>query len=1016
LATSHIQFKPIIKPIKLMKKIYFSRYIFLLFFICLSGWAMAQAGTITGRVIDDSNQPVPGATVRLKGLTMGAATDVNGYFKIANAPGGQQVLVVSFLGYDNLEQPINVTGTVNVTMMLKSTSVLINQVAVIGYGTVKKSDATGAVDVVTAKDLNRGAVNSIQDALVGKLAGVSIISNSGAPGNTATILIRGTTSLNASTAPLYVVDGVPLSNELAGGTSNILAAINPDDVENITVLKDASATAIFGSRGSSGVIMITTKRGTKGKLTINYNVTASESVLPNEVPVYNASQFRAIVNETYPGQTAVTSLLGNANTDWQKQIYRSAFGQDHNLSVSGSTTNMPYRISLGYDDADGVLKTYNFQRTTLGINLDPSFFKHTLNVHINLKGLYNPNDFADQQAIGSAVNYDPTQPIYNGNTRYRGYTTWTTNGNTNVNGDPVTLATANPVARLNETDNKSTSRRSIGNIQFDYKIPGVDGLRANLNLGYDYQYTFGLNDVLNNTPWVSTPVALGGQNRVYNVGTHDALAEFYLNYNKNLKSIQSVIDVTGGYSFSDFYSYGNNINSDYALTPVNTTISPYKTDYKLLSFFGRLNYTFQDKYELTFTVRDDGTSRFGPTYRFGVFPAGAFSWKLMKEDFMKGSKIFSDLKLRLGYGTTGQQDIMGNDNYPYQAVFLKSDASSRYQFGNTFYYTLRPNPYDAGIKWESTTTSNIGIDFGFFNNRLTGSIDAYDKKTSNLLNVVQVAALTNFGSTVLENVGNMENKGAELSLNAIAIDQKDWHWKLGYNVSFNKNKITKLVGGNQPGYVQVNTNSQIQGTTSGDIQYNTVGQPINSFYVFQQIYDKNGKPIENGYVDRNGDGIINSADMYFDKSPDPKVTMGINSDVAYKRFDFSFSGRLSLGNYDYNNTAANSTYFGTYSSLGYLQNQTTAASLTQYKANPLTVNQSDYYIQNASFFKMDNMNLGYTFPNYAKNRLKLRVSAGVQNVFTITPYKGLDPEIAGGLDNNFFPRARIYQLGLNASF
>jgi iron complex outermembrane receptor protein len=975
---------------------------------------MAQTGTVTGRVIDESNLPLPGATVTIKGTTLNVAADINGYFKLANAPAGAHILVVTFVGYRPLEQPVTINGAVNVSLRLKSSSVLLNQVAVIGYGTVKKSDATGAVAVLTANDLNKGAVNSVQDAMMGKVAGVVITSNSGAPGNTSTIKIRGTTSLNASSDPLIVIDGVPISNVPVGGTANILTTINPDDIANITILKDASATAIFGSRGSSGVILITTKRGTQGKPVINYNATGSLSVLPKEVPVYDAAQFRAIVNETYPGVTAVTSLLGNANTDWQKQIYQNAFGIDQNLSITGATKNMPYRVSVGYNNSDGILKTYSFQRTTLGINLDPSFFKNTLTVHINLKGLYNPNNFADQAAIGSAVNYDPTQPIYNGNTVYRGYTTWTTNGNTDVNGAPVTLATANPVARLEETENKSTSRRSIGNIQFDYKIPGIDGLRANLNLGYDYAYAFGINNVLNNTPWISLPVALGGQKIEYNTGNRNALAEFYLNYKKNLKSIQSVIDVTGGYSFSDFYTFGNSINSDYNQT--QTKSFPYKTDYKLISFFGRANYTFKDKYELTVTLRDDGTSKFAPQYRFGLFPAGAFSWKIMNEGFMRDSKVFSTLKLRLGYGTTGQQDLNNNNNYPYQAVFLQSDPSTRYQFGNGFYYTLRPNPYDAGIKWESTTTSNIGIDFGFFNNRLTGSVDGYYKKTSNLLNVVTVPVLTNFGSTVLENVGSMENKGAELSLNAIIIDHTDWHWRLGYNLTFNKNKILDLVGGDQPGYVQANGSATIAGTTSGIIQYNTVGKPINSFYVFQQIYDKNGKPIENGYVDRNNDGQINSADLYFDKSPDPTVLMGINSDIAYKRFDFSFSGRLSLGNYNYNNVAANSTYYGVYSSLGYLQNQTTAATETQFKNVPLMTNQSDYYIQNASFFRMDNMNLGYNFPAYLNNKLKLRVNAGVQNVFVITPYKGLDPEIAGGLDNNFFPRPRIYQVGLNANF
>jgi iron complex outermembrane receptor protein len=974
---------------------------------------MAQTGTITGRVIDDENLPLPGATVALKGTALSAATDVNGYFKLTNAPSGAHVLVVSFIGYQSLEQPVTINGNLNVNLQLKSSSVLINEVAVIGYGTVKKTDATGAVDVVTAKDFNKGAVNSIQDAISGKVPGVVITSNSGAPGNTSTIRIRGTTSINASTDPLIVIDGVPVSNVPVGGTANILTAINPNDVENITILKDASATAIFGSRGSSGVIMITTKRGSKGAASVNYNATASLSVIPAEVPVYTADQFRTLVNQVYAGQTAVTSLLGNANTNWQNQIYQQAVGVDQNVSVSGSTKNMPYRISAGYDDADGVLKTYNFKRTTLAINLDPSFFDHTLNVHINVKGLYNLNNFADQTAIGGAINYDPTQPVYNGNTAYRGYTTWTTGGIKDINGPPVTLATANPVARLDETDNKSTNRRSIGNIQFDYKIPGVDGLRANLNLGYDYTLAFGHNNVLDSTQWIYLPVALGGQKINYNTVDRNTLGEFYLNYKKDLKSISSTIDATVGYSYSDFYTNGNTVQSAY--NGADVTMFPYKTDYKLISFFGRVNYTFEKKYELTFTLRDDGTSKFGPDYRWGVFPAAAFAWRIKDENFMKNSTVFSDLKLRLGIGTTGQQDLTNNDNYPYQSLFVQSDPSTRYQFGNNYYYTLRPSAYDAGIKWESTTTSDVGIDFGFFNNRLTGSIDGYYKKTSNLLDVVNVPVLTNFASTLLENIGSMQNVGGELGLNAILIAQKDLRWQLGYNVSFNKNKVLSLIGPNHPGYILPNQNAGISGTTSGVIQADEVGYPINSFYVFQQIYDKNGKPIEDGYVDRNGDGQINSADLYLDKSPDPKVLMGINSDISYKRFDFSFSGRLSLSNYNYNNVAANSTYRGLYSSLGYLSNQTTAAGATQF-TNALMTNQSDYYIQNASFFRMDNMNLGYTFPGYAKNKLKLRLSAGVQNVFIITPYKGLDPEIAGGLDNNFFPRARIYQLGLNATY
>jgi len=996
-----------------MKKIYFLRYIFPLLFVFLSNWVMAQTGTITGRIIDESNQPLPGATVTVKGTQSSAAADVNGYFKIAGAPAGQQTLVASFVGYKPQEQAVNISGPTTANFQLQPASVILNEIAVIGYGVIRKSDATGSVDVVTAKDFNKGAVNSIQDAIAGKLPGVVITSNSGAPGNTSTIHIRGVTSINASSDPLIVIDNVPISNIMVGGTANILTTINPDDVENITVLKDASATAIYGSRGSSGVILITTKRGAK-KLTIGYNATASVSVIPKEVPVYTGDEFRALVNNVYAGQTAITNLLGKANTNWQDEIYHKAFGQDHNLSVSGTAKNMPYRVSIGYNNSDGILKTYNFSRTTAAIGLDPSLFNNSLNIHINLKGVYNTNNFADQAAISNAVNYDPTQPVLNGNKRWRGYTTWTTNSNTDINGAPVTLAPANPLARLNETDNTSTSRRSIGNVQFDYKIPFVPFLRANLNLGYDYGETFGHNNVKDSTQWIYVPVASGGQRAMYNTVNRNQLAEFFLNYKRNLKSIASTVDVTGGYAYSHFYTEGGSSSYDYHQTTLNAA-SAYKTEYYLISFFGRANYTFKDKYSLTVTVRDDGTSKFSPKNRFGVFPAAAFAWRLKEEDFLKGSNTLSDLKLRIGYGTTGQQDLNNNNNYPYQARFSRSDNSSRYQFGDQFYYTQRPEGYDAGIKWESTTTSNIGLDFGFLNNRLTGSVDAYFKKTSNLLIVTNVPVLSNFSSVLLQNVGDMENRGAELNLTGVAIASPDVNWQIGYNISYNKNKVTRLNNSNDPNFINTNPFSGIAGTTSGLIQADKVGYPINSFYVFQQIYDTNGKPIENGYVDRNKDGQINSADLYLYKKPDPTVLMGINSSLKYKKFDFNFSGRLSLGNYNYNNVASGSTYRGLYSSLGYLANQTKAADDTKF-TNALQTNLSDYYIQNASFFRMDYMNVGYTFPNYGSKNFKLHVSAGVQNVFVITGYKGLDPEISGGLDNNFFPRARIYQLGLNCNF
>jgi TonB-linked SusC/RagA family outer membrane protein len=992
-----------------MEKIYSFRHSMLLILLLLSNLAFAQTNTITGRVLDESSQPLPAAAVLIKGTKLTALTDNEGYFKLNGAPSGPQILVISYVGYLSTETPVNVSGTQNVNVQLQPSSQGLNEVAVIGYGTVRKSDATGSLSVITAKDFNKGAVNSIQDAISGKLPGVVITSISGAPGNTSTIRVRGGASLNASNDPLIVIDNVPVDNTPMGGSANILATINPNDIENITILKDASATAIYGARASNGVMLITTKRGGKD-FQLNYNVTTSVSSLPKYVDNYTGDEYRAVVNKVYGGNTAVTSLLGKENTNWQNEIYQNAFGQDHNLSTSGMTKNMPYRLSLGYNNADGVLKTYNFSRTTAAIGLDPSLFDNYLNIKLNLKGLYNTNNFADQSAIANAVNYDPTQPVFNGNTKWRGYTTWTSDHK--IDGPPITLATANPLAQLGLTDNTSTVRRSIGNVQLDYKLHFLPDLHANLNLGYDYAKSFGHNNVLDQTQWIYIPVVAGGRNNVYDESRKNKLMDFYLNYSRELKSIESSINITAGHSWSHFYREGHNQSADYNLTSLQAP-NNYITEYYLLSFFGRLNYTFKNKYLLTFTLRDDATSRFAADQRWGLFPAGAFTWKIKEESFLKESNTLSDLKLRIGYGTTGQQDLNNGNNYPYLAKFTISDPASRYQLGNTFYNTLRPDGYDANIKWESTTTTNIGLDYGLFNNRLTGSVDLYFRKTKDLLSIVNVPVGTNFSSTVLTNIGDMENRGAEFSLNAAIVTGKDFTWNLGYNISFNKNKITNLSLNNDPNYKILR--GGIAGTTSGTIQAQSVGNPINSFFVYQQVYDSNGKPIEDQFVDRNGDNEFNSSDLYVYKKPDPTVQMGINSRLTYKDWDLNFSGRLSLGNYNYNNVAAGSTYRGLYSSLSYLSNQTKAAELTQFTTANNTI-FSDYYIEDASFFRMDNINLGYSLPRYFNNKLKLRLNAGVQNAFVITGYKGLDPEISGGLDNNFFPRARIFQLGLNCTF
>ncbi|POY36086.1 SusC/RagA family protein [Solitalea longa] len=991
-----------------MRKLYLFKYGLTLCLLLVSLVTFAQNGTLSGRVFDDENLPMPFAGVAIKGTTLKTGTNADGDFKFTGLPLGQTTVIVTVLGYELLEKTVNVTANTQVYFTLKPLTKTLTEVVVVGYGTAKKKDLTGAVGTLSNKDFNVGAVNSVQDAISGRIAGVSVTSISGAPGNTSTIRIRGGASLNASNDPLIIVDNVPIDNTAMGGAPNILSSINPNDVENVTVLKDASATAIYGSRASNGVILITTKKG-GDKFKLSYGLTTSLSTVPNKVPVYTGDEFRALVNKVYAGQTPVLSLLGTANTNWQDAIYQNAFGQDHNLAFSGKLKTMPYRVSFGYNNTDGTLKTYNFERTTLALNATPNFLKNSLKMTFNVKGMYNNNNFADQGAIGNAIFYDPTKPVYNGNERWRGYTTWTQDNT--LNGDPVPLATANPVAQLELTDNTSTVKRSIGNAQADYEMPFLKELHANLNVGYDYAKSQGHNNVMDNTQWINSPSVSGGRVNPYEETRRNQLLDFYLNYSKPLQKIQSKVEVMGGYSWSHFYREGADSATNVSGT-AKTEPNIYSSEYYLVSFFGRLNYTFKDRYLVTFTLRDDATSRFSSENRWGLFPSVAVAWK-MNDDFFKDSKTISDLKLRVGYGTTGQQDLNNGNNYPYLAKYTISDNASRYQFGNSFYNTLRPDGYDANIKWESTKTANIGLDYGFWDNRITGTLDFYQKKTEDLLSIVDVPAGTNFSARVLTNVGDMENKGVEFTVNAKLLSKSALKWNVNYNISYNKNKISNLSLTDDPNYEVMVGN--IAGTTSGTIQVQKVGHPINSFYVYEQIYDRDGKPMEDVYVDRNKDGVVNTSDLYVFHKPDATVLMGIGTTLNYKRWDFSAFGRWSLGNWNYNNVAANSTYRGFYSTLGYLSNQTTSASDTRF-TTALKTNTSDYYIQDASYFRLDNVSLGYHLPAMYHQKVNLRLNLNVQNVFVITDYKGLDPEISGGLDNNFFPRSRTFQLGLNCDF
>ncbi|MFN3378153.1 MAG: SusC/RagA family TonB-linked outer membrane protein, partial [Runella zeae] len=749
-------------------------------------------------------------------------------------------LVFSFVGMLTQEVPVATRTTIDV--VLENDNKQLAEVVVIGYGSQRKKDLTGSIAAINSADFNKGNIATPDQLVAGKVAGVQITPNGGAPGAGSTIRIRGGASLNASNDPLIVIDGVPLDNGEVRGAANPLSLINPNDIESFNILKDASATAIYGSRASNGVIMITTKKGKKGDvMRVNLSTQASVAQRTGQIDVLSADEFRTLVN-TY-GTATQKSLLGAANTNWQDQIYRTAISTDNNLSVTGSLKSTPYRVSVGYTNQNGILKTSNMGRTSASIGLTPMLLNNHLKVDINLKGSSINNTFANQGAIGAAVAFDPTQPIFSGKEAYGGYYEWV-----NADGKPNTIATRNPLGLLNLTNDKSKVLRSIGNMQLDYKFHFLPELHANLNLGYDLSKSDG-NKLI--PAFAASNFSNGGEKTVYTQDRSNKLLDFYLNYVKDIaKDIR--LDLMAGYSYQDFINTTTSITKDAAETKTIND-SPYKTQNTLVSFFGRANLNLQDRYLLTFTLRRDGSSRFAKENRWGTFPSAAFAWKINEMDFLKGSNVLSDLKLRLGYGVTGQQDV--GQNFAYLARYTPSTATAQQQLGNTFYTTLRPEGYNANIKWEQTTTQNVGLDFAFKKARLSGSIDYYIKKTTDLLNVVPIAAGTNLTNEILSNVGSIENQGVELLLNYNAISTEDFTLDLGFNATYNQNKITKLTSANDPNYKGVLVGG-IAGGVGSTIQIHSVGYPASSFFVAQQVYDEAGKPIEGVYVDRNKDGKI----------------------------------------------------------------------------------------------------------------------------------------------------------------
>ena len=989
----------------------------------LSIGAFAQQIAVKGHVKDTTGEPVIGANVLVKGTTNGTITDFDGNFML-NVP-KDAILSVSFVGYKSAE--VKAASTVMVT--LEDDSQVLDAVVVIGYGSVKKNDMTGSVTAIKPDKLNKGLITNAQDMMTGKIAGVSVISKGGAPGEGATIRIRGVYSLTAENDPLIVIDGLAMDNKGVKGLANPLSMVNPNDIESFTVLKDASATAIYGSRASNGVIIITTKKGQAGaRPTISYDGNVSVSTVKSTVDVMDGDQFRSFIKDIWGEDSEAYSKLGNANTDWQKEIFRPAVSTDHNLTISGGLKNMPYRVSFGYTNQNGIVKTSKFERYTASVSLAPSFFEDHLKVNANLKGMIAKNRYADGSAVGSAVSFDPTQSVRSDDPYHQyyfdGYFQWNTDASS-LNDDTWkrtfnSNAPGNPVALLEEKDDRAISKSLIGNLELDYKFHFLPDLHAHVNGGMDLSTGKQYTDV---SPYSSTNNYYGSygweQKDKYNLSLNA-----YLQYSKDFTD-KHRFDVMAGYEWQHFhdtsdqeywglYPLSNNVVENRGQR-YNNTSSGSATESYLVSFFGRVNYTLLDRYLFTATVRQDGSSRFHKNNRWGLFPSFALGWKLKEEAFLKDVDVLSDLKLRLGYGITGQQNINSGD-YPYLAVYETNKDGAYYPIlGEGI--TYRPNAYNPDLKWEKTTTYNVGLDFGFLNNRINGAVDYYYRKTTDLLNSVFVSAGTNFKNKVLSNVGSLENSGIEFSINAKPVVTTDWTWDLGFNITYNKNEITKLTTGDSENYY-VAAGDNIGGGRDMKAMAHAVGHPASSFYVYQQVYDENGKPIENEFVDRNGDGTINGDDRYFYKKPTADVLMGLTSRLSYKSWDFSFSLRASLNNYVYNSVEAGGSDCNPTSvySFGALNNRPlmgVANNIQNLKDNTLL---SDYFVQNASFMKCDNITLGYSFKKLFGAPIGGRVYAAVQNVFTITKYKGLDPEVEKGLDNNIYPRPLTTLIGLSLNF
>lgn len=1007
--------------------------------------SFAQTNAVKGHVKDASGEPIMGATITVNGKAVGI-TDMDGNFSVDAAPGAK--ITFTYLGMT----PQTVKASSNMNITLEDDSKALNEVVVIGYGVAKKSDLTGSVTAIKPDSKNKGVVVNAQDMLTGKVAGVNITSNDGTPGGGAKIRVRGGSSLNASNDPLIVIDGLAMDNDGVKGLSNLLSVVNPQDIESFSVLKDASATAIYGSRGSNGVIIITTKKGRKGqKPTVSYSGSITISEKKNTIDVLNADEFRATVEKLYGKDSEAYSALGTANTNWQDLIYRTAISHDHNITVSGAAKSLPYRVSVGYTDQQGIVKTSDFKRATASLNLNPSFFQDHLTLNLNAKGMYARTLYTDGSVVSAAVRMDPTQDPYNftseyhkkqlrdkdGNSlldqtlkNYGGYFQWSKKAEYGDNTWPFTYDSTtqmpNPLSLLDQGSQIAHSRSFIGSADIDYKVHGFEDLRLHATLGADISKGRQSQSFATSCTNALYYGSYGGEEILKRNLSLSAYAQYYKDFNKIHH-----FDIMAGYEWQHFWRSKNNdyvgyypeTNNDASLAGTERPHTPYseKSESYLVSFFGRANYTLLDRYFLTATVRDDGSSRFKEHWAW--FPSFAFAWKANEEAFLKNANWLSDLKLRLGYGKTGQQAGSIGDYEWIPSYSISTGTNGFYPVTGTG-ELYRPNNYRPDLKWETTSTYNVGLDWGIMDQRLSGSVDWYYRKTTDLLNYAPLSSMAGYKNQAWQNIGSLKNTGVEAAITWRAIQTKDWFWTMTYNFTYNKNEITDLNGVSENGAPVVNTNIKVGDGSGAYLQANQVGYAMNSYYVYQQVYDKNGKPIENCVVDRNGDGKINESDKYLYKSPAAPVTMGFSSRLEYKNWDFGFSLRASIGNYVYNNVEQSMSNMNTgewfSNSLKYFSNRMKSTVERNWQTYEITSKLSDYYVKNASFLKCDNITLGYSFNNLFKSSgwhgLSGRAYATASNVFTITNYDGLDPEVGDGNDNNLYPRPFSVVVGLSLNF